>query len=253
MTVPWRQRLTHEGASALRLDLASGVCVRFDPLTPPVIPEVVIVTWNETERLKGTRTAILSGACPRVIGLPSLIEGLAQEGEINGIAPPCEVRGIRIEMEPYVPVPYVTRSEGIRKARSALKDPVRAARRLLDRRRLPQAPPAVVRLALPDGTTLVHMNGALHASQEGSFFEDYSTRWSGADVLIVGCDYGHEATVEEMAPWFAGKLIVLADLFGDVRRSLGMPTVLLTPIADRLAARGLHVAVLASGASLRFD
>jgi hypothetical protein len=253
MTVPWRQRLTHEGASALRLDLASGICLRFDPVQPPVIPEIVVLTWNEAERIRGVRTAVLSGACPRVVGLPPLLEGLAREGEINGIAPPCEVRGIRIEMEPYTPVPFVTRSEGILKARSALKNPVRAARRLFDRSRLPPAPPAIVRLHLPDGTTLVHLNGSLHASQEGSFFEEFSTRWAGADLVIVGCDYGHETTVEEMAPWFGGKLLILADLFGDVRRKLGMPTVLLTPIADRLAARGVAVTVLASAASLRFD
>ncbi|MBN1337052.1 MAG: hypothetical protein JXB39_13925 [Deltaproteobacteria bacterium] len=253
MNVHWRQRLTHEGASSIRLDLASGLRVRFDPLQPPVVPDVVILTWNEAERIKGVRTAILSGASPRVVGLPTLLQGLAREGEIQGIGAPCEVRGIRIEMAPYEPVSYVTRHEGMQKARSALKDPFRAARRLLDRARLPPSKPAITRLSLPDGTTLVHLNGALHASQEGSFLEEYARRWSGADLVIVGCDYGHEATVEESAPWFEGRLLVLADLFGDVRRSLGMPTVLLTPIADRLTARGVPVAVLASGASLRFE
>jgi hypothetical protein len=79
-----------------------------------------------------------------------------------------------------------------------------------------------------------------------------SAAWAGADWLVSGWDYGEEAAFRARVLAFTPKTLVLADLVGDVRRGLGLPTNALSAAADALSAAGQPTLVLASGTALRF-
>ena len=52
---------------------------------------------------------------------------------------------------------------------------------------------------------------------------------------------------------FSNSQILLSDLVGDYRRQLGLPTRLLTPVADQVISKGLDIQVFASKVGYRFD
>ena len=45
----------------------------------------------------------------------------------------------------------------------------------------------------------------------------------------------------------------MTDFLSDLRRNLGLPTELLTPVRDSMLARGLAADVFVSGAGLRYE
>ena len=78
-------------------------------------------------------------------------------------------------------------------------------------------------------------------------------RCTGAEWVIVGCDYEHADSVESLLVDLQGTQILLTDLIGDYRRRAGLPVRLLTPLVDRLTASGLKCFVFATKASYRYD
>lgn len=249
---PTSLRIVHTGCAGLRLELGGGTVLAIDPATDPGPVDAILVTWNERERLQGALEAVRSGRAPRVAGQPDVLAWLAREGsmEFHDLAAPLV--GIGLQAQTYRPVPYATPAEAMRKVRSGVLDPLRAARRLATRARLPTAPPLVLRLTLPDSRVLVHMNCALHRDTPQAWLEDISTDWGGADWLVTSWDFGEGAAFEAHIQRLDPRRLLITDLVNEVRLGLGLPVDTRSLVADRLAARGLPVLVLAARTSLRF-
>jgi hypothetical protein len=244
-------RIVHTGCAGLRLEIG-GAVLAVDPATDPGPVDTILVTWNEAERLQGALEAVRSGRLPRVAASPELLDWLAARGAFEAADLDDHHAGVRVEARTYRPVPYATSVEAAYKLGSAVKGPLRATRRLATRARLPTARPRVLRLTLPDGRRLVHLNCALHRDTPQTWLDELSAAWGGADWLLASWDHGEGGAFAERIAAFGARHLLLTDLVGDVRRDLGVPTETRSPLADRLAARGLPVKLLAARTSLRF-
>lgn len=251
-TFPWPLRLQLEGFQSLRVE-RPGRAFRFDPIGEIGDDDVVILTWNEHERLAATAEAARAGRRPTVVAVPEILAWLAEQGAIDGHEAPVEIDGVRVELLPYTPIPYAEGAEIPRKIFSSLVNPARAARRLMQRRGLPEAPPVVAELRFPDGRRLVHLNLSLHDHTPADWLDQAAARFAGADWVVTGVDFGYEEGFLARLPRFAGGRLLVADLLSDTRRAIGLPTGVLTPLVDRLVAQGLDAFVFASHASFRFE
>ncbi len=263
---PWELRIEHEGFASLRLE-RRGRRLRIDPipdepwatlgetpLTQPITDEdVVLLSFCEHERLVATAHALRDGRRPTVIAPPEVLDWLQQFGEVRGAETPTTLDGVSVEAIPFEPIAYAEGTEIGWKLWSALSDPRRGAARLYNRLRLPRAKPRAYALTLPSGRRFVHLNLALHNDTPQGWLEEAAARFGGADWLLCGVDYGHERGFLDRVERLAPKRLLLADLVSDVRRSMGMPTTVLTPLADELSSRGVDVYVFASRSSLRFE
>lgn len=264
---PWELRLEHEGYASIRLERA-GRSFRFDPVTPSEVwaalgetpaalpiadDDVVVLSFAEHERLVATAHALRDGRRPMVIAPTGILEWLGQFGDVEGNSGPSTVDGVRVELLEYEPIAYAEGMEIAYKALSLVTDPRRSARRLMNRVRLPRCKPVTVGLTLPSGKRLVHLNTALHQGASEAWMSEAIARYGGADWLIVGMDHGYEAAFMDRVERFTPKRLLVTDLVSDVRRSMGMPTTVLTPYVDELTERGQDVYVFASRSSFRFE
>lgn len=257
LAYPWRLRLAHEGQLSLRLE-REGRFVRFDPMYAPGSDDIVLLTWNWPEHLDGTALAVQAGARPTVLGSREVLDWLGGKGEVEALTGPQDgfehvVDGVRIEAFAYTPIPYATPGEAVRKVQAGMLRPGTAVRRLVKRARAPKAPPLVYRLTFPDGSTLVHLNHALHSGTPAAWLERAAERLGGADWLIAGVDFEeHEAFLERIER-FRPKMLLVTTLAGEVRRSVGLPVKLLTPLVDAIEARGIDAYVFPSQSTFRFE
>jgi hypothetical protein len=249
---PTSLRIVHTGCAGLRLELGSGAVLVIDPAEDPGPVDAIALTWNEAERLQGAVEAVGSGRQPTVAARPEIQDWLRRHGALLSHPLGHPLAGLHIEAESYTPVPYATPAEALRKARSGLVDPLRAARRLATRARLPAAPPLVLRATLPDGRALVHLNCALHRDTPAPWLDDLAQRWAGADWLLASWDYGEGRAFAERVEAFGAERLLITDLVGQVRQRLGLPVDTRSLVADALAERGHTVHMLAAGTSLRF-
>ena len=248
----WRLRLEHEGAASIRAT-RPGRTLRFDPVTPPESDDIVVLTWDEHERVAATAQALRDGRRPMVIAPDAVLQWLAQRGVVEGAPAPVVVDGLRVEQHPYAPIPYAAGVEILHKARSAAFGPGRAARRLLQRVGGPRCEPVVTQVTLPDGARFVHLNLALHRWTPAAWLDDAVARYRGAEWVMAGVDFGDEDAFASQVGRFEAKNILVTDLVSDVRRALGLPTRLLTPLVDQLTAAGLPAYVFATQASFRYE
>lgn len=251
---PYRLRLEHEGLMSLCLQ-RGGPWIRFDPRDPPADGEIVVLTWSWPEQIQATAQALAAGRRPQVVAPQAVCDWLLRQG-----APPellhagqATLDGVRIEQEPYQPIPWATPAEGVHKLKSALLRPDRAVSRLGRKLRLPRSAPQVTRVVMPDGGTLVHLLLALHSRTPEAWLDSAVERLGGADWLLVGCDHGEDAHVRSLLPRFGARRVLVVDLLAEVRRSAGMPTALLTPLVDALRSDGLDAYVFASKVTYRFE
>ena len=54
-------------------------------------------------------------------------------------------------------------------------------------------------------------------------------------------------------PRFSPKRVMFTDLISETRRSLGLPTALLTPVCDEAIAQGMDAHLFVGGAGMRFE
>ena len=245
-------RIVHTGCAGLRLELGTGTVIAIDPARDPGPVSTILLTWNERERLQGALEAVRSGRTPRIAARPEILAWLGAEGAIEATDIDGSIADIQVQAETYRPVPYASPAEALRKLRSGVLDPVRAVRRLSSRARLPSCPPVVLRLQLPGGRTLVHLNCALHRDTPADWLEDLATRWGGADWLLCSWDYDEDLAFRQRVPAMNARCVVITDLVNEVRKTLGLPVVTRTPTADALIADEQWVLMLAARTSLRF-
>ncbi len=246
-------RLRHLGCAGLLLQLPGGRCIAVDPPSDPGPEASLVLSWNEAERLEGTAVALRSGRSPELLARPELLDWAAHRGAVNASRFPAELCGLRIEAQSYRPIPYATAYEAMLKSRSGLLDPLRAARRLVARARLPSSPPQVLRFTLPDGRRLLHLNCSLHRWTPQDWLEQLAADWGGAELVLASWDTDQADEFMARIGHFAPGRLIVADLVNDVRRELDLPVQSYTPTADRLQAQGLSTLVLASGTALRFE
>lgn len=251
---PYRLRMEHEGLLSLKLE-GPGPILRFDPRQPPDDDDLVVLTWDWPEHLHATAEAFRQGRRPIVIAPEPVLTWLVDQGAPRQLLrdPPATVAGLTVETWSYTPIPYADPPEAMRKIRSVLLRPDRALRRLKLKSGLPTSQPQVVQLTLPDGGRLVHLNLSLHGGTPTTWLDTMAARLHGADWLLLGSDFGEQAATAALLPRFGAARILLVDLLGEVRRSIGMPTELLTPLVDRLRGEGLDAYVFASQVSYRFE
>ncbi len=249
---PWRLRIEHEGRNSLRLE-RPGRTVRFDPILPPSPDDIVVLSWNWPEHLSATRDAVVAGTCPTVVAHAHITSWLAGLGAVEGRPAPFQIDGLEIVQEPYTPIDSATPSETVHKLASAMRRPDRAARRLLQKRGLPDAAPLITQITFPDGARLLHLNLSLHRDTPVEWLDDVLARYGEPEWLVVGIDHGHGDAVLEMVPKFKARFVIFTDLLVETRRSLGLPIELLTPVGDSAKSSGLDAYVFVSGAGLRFE
>ena len=254
---PYKLRLEHEGRVSVRLERA-GRYVCFDPIGPPVGAalegnEILVLTWAWPEHLEAAAERVRAGARPTVVAEPEVLAWLAARGPIDAHRAPVTLDGVSIETRVYEPIPYATPSEAAWKVRSALLRPDRAAGRLLRKARLPRVAPTIVQLTLPSGERVLHLNLSLHSRTPEPWLADVSERFGGADYVLVGVDHGEGDAVLRHLPRFSPKRVLFTDLISEIRREVGMPTSLLTPVCDEAIAQGMQAYLFVGGAGMRFE
>ncbi|RME24025.1 MAG: hypothetical protein D6798_12250 [Deltaproteobacteria bacterium] len=249
-----RLRIVHEGLLSLRLE-RPGRTIRFNPRHPPDDDDIVVLDWNWSEHLRATEQAVASGRRFDAVAPEPVRRWLTDLGLAAGRVHPsgAVIDGVMVEQQPYQPIPWATPIEGVRKFRSALVRPGRAVRRLASHRGLPRCEPQVTALGFADGARLLHANLSLHRGTPDDWLAALARQRGGADWLLVGCDFEEDAAVAARVPRLSAATIVVVDLVNEVRRSIGMPTGLLTPLVDRLRRDGLDAHLLAAHTSMRFE
>ncbi len=248
----WGLRLRHLGRAAIAVECPTGELL-FDPFEAPQSPSLVLLTGEESDRLEGAEAAVVAGNQPEILAAQGLLDWLGSLGDLTGYLPPVQVRGVGIEAMPYTPIPYATPAEAVRKVWSGLRRPDLAAQRLRRRAGRPGTDPVVVALTFPNGSRLVHLGCALHGGTPPGELDRLVQSFGGADWLLVGADFAEQEAVEALVPRFEAGVVLVTDFHNEVRRLLGMPTELLTPLVDRLVERGLQAHPFTRGASYRFE
>ena len=118
---------------------------------------------------------------------------------------------------------------------------------------MPRAEPQIVRVCFEDGSSLIHMGLALHGNCPDAWLADVSNEWAGAEWLLVGVDYGEETPFLAQVGRINAQRILVVDLLGSIRRGVGLPTGLLTPVVDEAVGLGLDAYVFATKVTLRFE
>ncbi len=245
-------RIVHTGCAGLRLEIGGSLVVAIDPAEDPGAVDLVLVTWNEAERLQGALEAVRSGHGPRIAAPAPVLDWLAAEGPFEAFELGEPLPELEVEALEYQPVPYATTAEALRKAHSAVSSPLLAARRLATRARLPRCAPVVLRIGLPGARRLVHLNCALHRDTPDAWLRDLTDRWGGADWLLASWDFGEGEAFRERVSSLPAQRLLVTDLVGEVRAHLGLPVEIRSLVADQLAAQGVPVLMLAARTSLRF-
>ncbi len=249
-----RLRVVHEGLLSLCLE-RRGRPVRFNPRHPPAAGDIVVLDWCWPEHLRAAQAAAAAGqrfdvVAPEAVGRWLVDQGLPAD-RVHGSG--CRIDGVSFDQQPYQPIPWATPIEGVRKLRSAVVQPARAARRLASHRGLPSCAPQVTALRLADGGRLLHLNLSLHRGTPDDWLSRLADAQGGADWVLVGCDFEEDAAIAARLPRLAARTILVVDLVGEVRRAIGMPTALLTPLVDQLRRDDLDAYVLAAHTSFRFE
>jgi len=249
---PWKMRLSHHGFAHLQLDWR-GQILHFDPVYPPNDDEIVVLTWNWMSRLKGVVAAIQAGRRLHVVAPPEALDWLSRYGAFEGYVLDAQLNGVSISLFPYAPLSSGEAHGDWSRLKSVVKRPQRAIGRLWERFEAPDFSPMIAHLEFPSGARLLHMNLSINELTEIVWIKKMIEKFRGCDWLISGCDYQHDGAIIRHLPDFAPKHLLLADLIGDFRKGMGLPTQILTPVVDKLSNKGLSAHVFVSQASYRFD
>ncbi len=247
----WNLRLTHEGGAAIRLD-RPGQSFVFDPIVPPG-DDVALVSWYDCDRSIGVEEAVKAHQKPEVVADPGVLDWLGRD-QLAAHEAPCHIDGVKVDAEPYQPIPWATPTEAVRKLGAALRRPLVASQRMVRRTGLPRAgTPLIWQLTFPDGRRLLHLNNSLHSFADPAWVQMAQQRYRGADWVLCGVDYDEDAAVLEHLPAFEGKVVLVVDLVNQIRQRLGLPTRLLTPLVDKLVDQKVAAYPCTAGAAYRFE
>ncbi len=226
----------HLSASGLRVTWPDGAALSFDP--PRATPGPLVVTWSENERVAGVK----AGAPGPVAAHATLLDWLDRHGVPLTPGIPTPLGPFLITAHAYRPIPWATPTEAVRKTLSGLGSPALALTRLRHTLRRPKDPPLVI-VAEHAGRRFVHLGQALHRFLPEPDAVRLTTLAADAHLVVAGTDYDDEADVGRLLHRCGSGPLVVADLVGQVRRRLGLPTRPLSATVDAAppGTRGLDV------------
>lgn len=241
---PGEIRLRHLGESGLALRI-DGAELFVDPPFPVEGPAVL--TWSEAERVLGVGAAAEAGGWKgELAAARPILDWLGCRGVVLQEDQPVSLGGFDLRVRPFEPIPYATPAEALRKARSALRHPGMAARRLAFTLRRPDTPPLVVVISR-GGQRVVMLGQALHRFVTPEQARRLATWVGPVELVVAGTDYDDERATGALLGMFEAKSRVLADLIGDVRARLGLPV---RPLSLAMSAAPAGTHTLRSGGSL---
>ncbi len=206
--------IEHLGKSGLSIDL-DGARLVLDPPRP--LSDPAVVTWSEAERVAGLKSAQTAAGHPALLAW----QGIDGTALLPGV--PIEFAGYTICATPFVPIPYATPTEALRKTWASLRHPLLAAHRLSHTLRRPKDPPQTLSIER-NGVRVAYLHQALHRFLPDSELKALIEVHRGADVLIAGTDFDDEMATGELMHHFNAKQYVVADLIGPIRGMLRLPT-----------------------------
>ncbi len=207
--------VTHLGWSGLRLS-TDLVEIEVDPPEEGLLPRVA--TWSEAERLRGARGGPL--AADAAVLRRYRLSGVA-------LAPEFRLGGLGFRAAPFRPIPWATAEEAVRKVRSGLGAPWLAFDRLRHTLGRPPDPPWALSVTLPSrgGEFRVALLGqSAHRFVSPAEFQQLAAELGPVDVVIAGTDYDDEEATGRLIGLYPARAYIIADLTGEIRRKLGLPT-----------------------------
>lgn len=249
----WQLRLEHLGFSHIRMDWTSGT-VHFNPITSVDSDDVCVVLGGWPEQIAGMLEHLSSRVFCHVVAPQVLNDWLVEQGwPQEKLHTRWEQDGLLIDLEAYTPIPWMTVKEALRKGISTLRNPVAPLLRLRAHLANPIVKPHMAWITFPSGKQLAHLNCVFHQRQEPNWLNHVIQRASESTWVLVGADYEeYEACFQSMSR-IQSEHVLLTDLVGDYRRQAGLPSALLTPLADRITATGRLVQLFPTQVTHRFD
>ena len=243
--------MEHFGYSHIVLEWR-GRPIHFNPLDIVAENSIIVILGSWIEQLQGARKMVRQKIPCTIVSSPEILRWLSQFGAVDGVSD-FDADGFRIVLEEYQPIAPLTPLELVRKIRASVRHPVRIGRRLQRKQSLPSFAPQIAWIDFPSGVRFAHLNLCLHHNIPLQFFEKIKEKAQKSLWIVVGCDYEESESFLKLIEGFSHSQILLSDLVGDYRRQVGLPTHLLTPIADRAISKGLDIQVFASKVGYRFD
>lgn len=249
----WQLRLEHLGYSHIRMDWVSGT-VHFNPRTTVAPEDVCVILGSWPEQVSGVLEHLKSRVFCQVVAPQILKNWLIEQGwPQDKIHTDWNQDGFSIELESYIPIPRLTLKEAVRKGVSTIRNPVAPLLRLRAHLGSPMVEPHMAWITFPSGTRLAHLNCGLHQRQERRWLDDLIQRASESTWVMVGADYEEYEACFQAISRIQSEHVLLTDLVGDYRRQAGLPSALLTPLADRVTATGRLVQLFPTQVTHRFD
>ena len=249
--IPWQMRLEHRGHSHIELNWQRGN-IHWNPKEAVQEGDVIILLGSWPEQLQGAIDSIQKGVDCHIVALPQILRWLESFGTFKGSSH-FQEDGLEVVLEPYTGIADWTAKEGIRKGVAGMRKPLTAFRRLRQKKDFPTSPSCIAWVTFPSGAQLLHLNLALHQNIDSLWLQGIQEKAKNASWMMVGCDYEEQEAFLQHIVNFEVPHILLMDLVGDYRRQVGLPTKLLTPLADRAIEKNCLVQIFATQVTFRFD
>lgn len=249
----WQLRLEHLGFSHIRMDWVSGT-VHFNPRAQIDPSDICVILGGWPEQISGVLEQLQSRSFCHVVAPEVLIDWLLEQGwPQDKLHTSWKRDGFSIDLETYQPIPWLTLKEAVRKGISTIRNPVAPLLRLRSHLGSPMVPPHMAWITFPSGKRLAHLNCGFHQRQETRWLDSVIQRASEATWVLVGADYEEYEACFHALSRIQSEHVLLTDLVGDYRRQAGLPSALLTPLADRVTATGRLVQLFPTQVTHRFD
>ena len=249
--VPWQMRLEHKGHSHIELNWQKGN-LHWNPKKCVKNGDIIIVLGTWPEQLQGAIESIQNAVECHIVAMPKILEWLQQFGTFQGSSH-LQIEGLDIALEAYQGIADWTAKESIRKGMAGIRKPVTVLKRVLQKRDFPKSDPCIAWVTFPSGAKLLHLHLALHQNIDQTWLQTVREKAKKASWMMVGCDYEEEDMFLKEIINFDVPHILLMDLVGDYRRQVGLPTKLLTPLADKAIEKNCLVQIFATQVTFRFD
>ena len=249
----WQLRLEHCGFSHVRMDWVNGT-VHFSPIRAVGGDDVVVLLGGWPEQLSGVLEHLENKRYCHVVAPRVLLDWLKEQGwPLEKLHDRWELDGFIVELETYSPIPWLTLGEAVRKGLSSFRNPIAPLVRLRAHLQSPVVKPQMAWVTFPSGKQLAHLNCSIHKRQSSAWLNSLVERASQQTWVLVGADYEEYETCFEAMSQIQAEHVLLTDLVGDYRRQAGLPSSLLTPLADRVTATGRLVQLFPTQVTHRFD
>jgi hypothetical protein len=249
---PYRLRIQHPDSAEIRIE-RKGRFIHVDPVEALGDDDIVVLTSPAPHRARATVEALREGRRLTVVAAPPVLEWLARAGTLDALTFPAVVDGVTIDGMGYAAPTQARPLAHFLRASVVGARPAATFRRFAEQARAPMAEPHIVSFTFEDGARLLHLDLALHRGTDVDWVDRAVERFGGPEWLLAGFAWGEGEGVLTHVGRFAARRVLVTELVNTERREMGLPTELVTPVRDRLAAQGVEAHVFATQASYRFE